>query len=439
MLSFGKKSGLLLFAVLTLVLGACVPQPMIPGTGPTPTQSVEEVTPLPTEPVVVETDAPVATENPQGETGVLSVVYIRERNVWLWVEGGSPRQLTNHGQVLDVRLSDDGQIAAYMRSLGDTQYELWAVNADGTNDRVLAGGDFLMGIDPRAFAVAPNYFDWVPGTHRVAFNSRHVFEGPGTIQYNDLNLVDADSGDKFTLLPIGEGGDFYYSPDGAQIALVTSEYIHLVNADGSNRRRVLEFPRVNTASEYAYYPMPIWAEDSSHLLVSIAPADPWVRPAERTRIYNLPTDGTGAIEITSVEALYIPFSQAISSDLEYFLYTHESGTPDAPVRNVRLLRLADLFENPVAGDALVMSSGWLSQNAFTFVGGSPLQAYVETVDLTGPLTLGGEGVRAAVYPGEQGVFAVGTGSSWTLYVEADGTRTEVDTFTGDTPVIDVAD
>ena len=105
--------------------------------------------------------------------------------------------------------------------------------------------------------------------------------------------MDAESGEISLLLKAGEGGNFYYSPDGQQIALVTPEDISLINANLSNRRgSVLEYIPVITYSEYLYYAEPAWSPDSSHLLVDIPPEDPMKQPPDSHSIFRIPADGS---------------------------------------------------------------------------------------------------------------------------------------------------
>lgn len=68
------------------------------------------------------------------------VAYIKDGNVYIWTEGESSVGLTNTGDAVDVRITDDGQVIAYTRrdSDNDIVYELWAVNtSESTNVRLL--------------------------------------------------------------------------------------------------------------------------------------------------------------------------------------------------------------------------------------------------------------------------------------------------------------
>lgn len=119
-----------------------------------------------------------------------------------------------------------------------------------------------------------------------------TFEGPGLILPDELRLVDGDTLALSLLLPAGQAGDFYYSPDGSQIALVNADQISVVDADGSNRRDLLTFPIVITYSEYNYYPPLIWLPDSSALRAPIPPHDPLIEPPDLTTVWHLPADGS---------------------------------------------------------------------------------------------------------------------------------------------------
>ncbi len=68
--------------------------------------------------------------------------------------------------------------------------------------------------------------------------------------------------------------------------------------DGSNLETVIEFPFVNTASEYAWVPTAQWLPSGSQAYVAIADADPWTEEAAAT-LYQIPVSGP-AVEIGSI-------------------------------------------------------------------------------------------------------------------------------------------
>jgi hypothetical protein len=279
-----------------------------------------------------ETTAPVTPE----PAPALKVAYIKDGNVHLWTEGSSA-PLTTAGQAVSVQISSDGAVIAFTRQIDDLHAELWAVNADGSNERQLVSAAQLSEMDPGALAVVPFRFAWVPNTHVLAYNTRQVFEGPGLSIYNDLRQVDADSLAQSTLLAPGLGGEFYYSPDGSQIALVTPTTISLINADGSNRRDgILTYERVLTYSEFEFYAAPRWALDGSALRVGIPPPDQLSAPGPTT-IYHIPVDGSPAAVLgTFVAAPLINYTIPFSPDLSRLAYLAEVGDGTTSVRAMHL-------------------------------------------------------------------------------------------------------
>jgi len=228
--------------------------------------------------------------------------------------------LTGEGIVGSINLSDDGTIVAFERS--DTS--LWMVRSDGTDERQLVSTDDFAAMRPTDPGVVLYRFDWVPGTHILAYNTRLKVQIGATLN-NDLRLVNADTLEQTVLLPPGEGGEFIYSPDGRQIAVTTASSISLVNADGGNRRQVLNYMPVTMYSQVQYYARPVWAADSSALRVAIPAADPQAEPAPPTSIWHIPTDGASARLMGSIAALPI-IRPVFSPDLSYIAYLAGQGS-----------------------------------------------------------------------------------------------------------------
>ncbi len=181
---------------------------------------------------------------------------------------------------------------AYLRPADDFHLEMWAIDVDGENERKLVSVADLDAIgggvrDPSALAINPYRFDWVPGTHQLAYNTHQVFQGPGLSLLNDLNLVEADTLQKTNLLLSGWGGEFFYSPDGSQIAIVQPDKVILANADGSDYRPVMNYPAVTTYSEYRYYASPVWAADGKSLRLALPPVDPLATPRQPTSLWRI--------------------------------------------------------------------------------------------------------------------------------------------------------
>lgn len=267
----------------------------------------------------VNDDAPQAT--PDLGPQPLQIVYIvNGGDIWLWTEGVGAAELLSGQSAYDVKLSDDGQVIAFLVSGGENSTpSLWAINADGSNLRELvdtAAFNNMMS-DPNGARIAPSRWEFVAGTHTLAFNTQVTFNGPGLLIQDDLRLLDVDSGVLTTLLDTDQGGDFYYSPDGSQIALVTPTDISLINADGSNRRdSLIAFDSVITYSSYQFYPKVRWAADNSKLW-AVIPSPDILDINPTIEVFEIPANGSPADSLGSIGA-YAPLfgtDTTVSPDL----------------------------------------------------------------------------------------------------------------------------
>jgi hypothetical protein len=285
--------------------------------------------------------ASIVEPEPEAHTlpAELKLVYTDTTgNLFRWTEAAGASAILASGDIMGPVLSDDGQWVAFVRNSDFVHYSLWVVNFDGSGERQLVNQDqfFDMKNSEEAISAQPYIYDWVPGTHTIAFNTSPSFEGPGLMINDDLRLVNADSGALSTLLSPGDGGVFYYSPDGTQIALVKSDSISLINADGSNRRsNVLEYEWVLTYSEYMYYAEPLWSADSTFLRVAIPPHDPLGDPAAQTTLWHIPTDGSAA-GIAGHVTIAPLTSVRISPDMGWIAYLSYFGDATDNRRNLHI-------------------------------------------------------------------------------------------------------
>jgi len=242
---------LLLAAVVCLLLAACTPSTSasLPATSPTgspsPTATIARATvsPSPAPTAVPATASPAPTPKP----AVLRVAYFGGGHIMLWTEGKGTRQLADALNVEQVRISDDGQVIAYLDRNSRGAYEILAVNAGGTNQRLLAGQDYLQNIQSADRTVS---FDFAPGSHTVYFV---------TEQY-DLHRVNAASGAPTRVFGSGQGGFFSFSPNGQWMTLYHPNELVLAPLDGSEVRAVFQYP-----VDFGYTmmgPQIIWKPDS---------------------------------------------------------------------------------------------------------------------------------------------------------------------------------
>ena len=249
-----------------------------------------------------------------------TVVYRSAGDICIMREGGPSLYLAAADGVSRVKVSGDGSVVAFVRHLDEYRAELWAINRDGTDERLLVTAADLAAFDPPAEGVKPAQFAWVPGTHTLLFNTRQV--GYGLVYYDDLRSTEADSRVMQTLLTPGSGGQFSISPDGSQVALITAQTISLINTDGSRLREgLVSYPPVVTESEFRFYAAPVWAVDSRSLLVAIPSAEPSL-PDATLSIWFIPVDGTTGTRLAtfSVGRWNINFPAVFSPDSAHIAF-----------------------------------------------------------------------------------------------------------------------
>jgi hypothetical protein len=299
------------------------------------------------------------------------IVYLQNQDIFLW--SGSRQEITQGEQVQQLHISTDGQLIAYTRRVGEFGEELWVIGTDGSGERRLVGADEFNAMDARALAVVPDTFAWIPGTHLVAFNTRQIFEGPGVARYDDLRMVNADSGQIQTLLAPGQGGQFTPSPDGTQIAISSPKSVSLISQNGTNLRQdVLDYNPVTTYSEYNYYAQPVWESDSAGLLVAIPPADPLAVPLKPTTLWQATIDGSKARQLGNISTgSFFGMAVFYSPDRNHILYLDSSGNPDQNIRALHIARPDGSQDSVYITGPDITLGGWAPDSQhFTFSEGN---------------------------------------------------------------------
>jgi Tol biopolymer transport system component len=305
--------------------------------------------------------AQTATPEPIPTPEALQVVYTAtDGNLYRWTEAGGSHPITTGGEVESARISPDGTLVTFLRTSDYVGYSLWVVGSNGQGERMLVSAEELAALRTNEDAVgaSPYQYEWAPDSHTIVFNTRLHFEGPGLLLQDDLRKVDADSGEMEEFLPAGEGGMFYYSPDGSQIALVTPEKVSLINSDGSQRRDgVLTYDAVLTFSEYQYYVEPRWNADSSYLRVVVPPRDPMTKPVPPTSVWEIPTDGSEAVKLSNYYPSMVGLGR-LSPDLEHVSYLQEpDSAPGAGFFRLMIARV-DGSEYMIYHAVVVGYSSW---------------------------------------------------------------------------------
>ena len=245
-------------------------------------------------------------------TELFTVAYVKGGDAWIWIEGGENYALTDSGDVAEVQISDDGCRIAYARGVENPAFdteadqfssptinELWVVNSDGSASQQLVGSDFLFTLPLPENSTSPSIYKFVfqPGSHVVGFSTRVLTYG--LLVFDDIRLVDDNTGAMTIVREAGQGGNFVFSPDGSQIAYSRPTSVSIINTDGSNLRQdVISFPTVITYSEYLYYPEPHWSAAGDAIMVAVPPED-GLTPTEsgtppETGLWYIPLDGVTA-------------------------------------------------------------------------------------------------------------------------------------------------
>ncbi|MBK8904853.1 MAG: hypothetical protein IPM53_26980 [Anaerolineaceae bacterium] len=243
-----------------------------------------------------------ATTEPVADTAVIGglgsyIVYSDTDGIWRLPldntqsppTAGEPVLLTAVAGVEQLLVSPDGQQIAYVA--GDFESnQLGIVSVTGSG-QVLVASEDLPNEAGSEFAILVHQVEWLPNSQTLAFSTRIVnLVGPGAIPQADLWLVTTGGSltEQFAIDTAGH--TFALSPDGSRVIFGNPDSVTRVNLDGGNRETVIEFPFVNTASEYAWVPTAQWLPSGSQAYIAIADDDPWSADAEAT-LYQIPVSG----------------------------------------------------------------------------------------------------------------------------------------------------
>lgn len=347
---------------------------------------------------------------------IVRVAYTNGGNIWL-VEGDAPAvQLTSSGSAESIRISSDGEKVVFTRRpAADGPAEIHAVNRDGTGETVIAASNTWSDLyaAPTLLYNDLNMIAFIPGTHRLLLNTRGVPEGPGLLKYNDLLMLDADTGALTTLLAPESGGDFLISPDGRKAALTGPDSISLITTEGAVLRAdAITFTPVITYSEYQYYPIGQWLPDSSAIGFAIPSSDPLAPDASGT-VWRLPADGGPAFNLATITGGFF-FTQgslsAVSPDLDWVVFLRETGTPN--VRNLLLAHLDGSAETVYATGGISWS-GWAPDAShFAFGLDAPMNLQVGAPG--SPAVALATGARLRWANGTTYAYLSGSSGAWTL-------------------------
>ena len=304
--------------VITVLLALIMTTPLLIGcrattaVTPTGTSPTSTARPMGTAPPTITPAAalPTNTAAPTGaapdtqparQPGV--VVFVKDGDVRVWDEAtGQAETVFRSGDVIAVTMSDDSQVVAFLRRSPVKRSELdwyeqsalWAVERDGGNPRELVSAEALRERLNAAETDSTSIpqMEWIPGTHRLLYTGWTYFvqaEGESHATPRGLYLVDADSRMDTVLLSAENSLRFVLSPDGQQIALLSTTALGLIHADGSNwRQDLFQYTAVGVPGRII--PSGVWTQDASAFLITI-PTESESGLGLNLTIWRVPVDG----------------------------------------------------------------------------------------------------------------------------------------------------
>ncbi len=239
---------------------------------------------------ITSTPEPVAAFTSTPEPTTLRVVYSRAGGIWIWSEGGQPEKLSSSGIDIQPRISSDGKIVVFARN-----NELYAVNADGSDLRKIVSKEYLNPYRLEGYKwIWADYYDWMLDTHTLYFTTKSQLGDDGFPIYQfDLHRINVDTGEVSIVLPAGQGGIPYFSPNGQTLAVAQSESISLANVDGTNWRTALTFRHVSTYSEWSFIPtiVPLPNGNGFRTIIPVFHIDPMDNSDEPSKLLDIPLVG----------------------------------------------------------------------------------------------------------------------------------------------------
>ena len=252
---------------------------------------------------------PVVTPAPPLSTGRAVVAYAREGDAFVWDEAtGQSKTVFVSGDVTRVAMSDDGQVIALVRQ-AEAGVTLWAVDWNGRNPRELVSAEtFRQRLQTVPFDTDPigsgiGELEWIPGTHRLVYNGTFQLGSGDYFASLDVYLLDADLLSDSVLArdividPVKQM-NIVPSPDGQQLALITSTALNFINVNGSNpRNSVFTYSPVGVSSPPKLMSTGVWTQDSRAFLITGS----LEMDAEfnlRFSIWRVPLDGSSPDALT---------------------------------------------------------------------------------------------------------------------------------------------
>jgi hypothetical protein len=249
---------------------------------------------------------PPVVAAPSLAKGTAVVAYVQEGDLRVWSEAtGQTQILIDARDVIRVELSDDGELAAFVRRSyfaaggidNNEQSALWIVGLDGSNPRELVSAAELRAALSAAETDSTDFteLEWIPNSHRLLYsgNTYTVVGQGGGGRRGGVYLVDADSSARVEIAPADVSAEFEASPDGGHVAMVTPTGLSFYSFEGGRLSRdALTYPA--TGVPFPFTPWGDWTQDSSAFLIA-APAETGIT------IWRVPVAGAQSQALITVD------------------------------------------------------------------------------------------------------------------------------------------
>ena len=235
------------------------------------------------------------------------------------------------GDVISLSVSDDNQVIAFIRrsvvKKSDIEWyeqsELWAVNRNGEDPRQLLAAEDLRALLTTTERESSAFLqtEWVPTTHSLLFSgTKYIVQAEGLSHAypQGVFLMDADTGSKTTMADVDKSLRFAASPDGRQVALMSTTGLSFINTDGSSLRAdVLTYPDVSVTA--SVFPSGVWTKDNQAFLITSFVESGSVG-VMHFNLLRVPVDGSSAETLASITVDSHPASVAYSPNGMYAAY-----------------------------------------------------------------------------------------------------------------------
>lgn len=275
-----RKTSLILAFILLIGVSGCDASTPLPAPGPVSTIPSDTVPAPNSVPRLTSTDAPEASSTqPIPIPSGLRVVYLRDGNLWSWTEAGGSVQLTGTGDMSIARLSDDGQLLAYMRGR-----EISTVHMDGTDVHLLTSLEnegAALWFAPSGSMLAISTSDHIEVVDLSAGSSTRVVTYPAipTGYYPEVVWTPDAAGFKTVIPPQSESGQaelLFVFTDGTVANLAK---FSMVSPSESP-------PYISPDGGYIIYAAKLDSENKSlYLMDSSGATRPYGEPMDRVRAY----------------------------------------------------------------------------------------------------------------------------------------------------------